>query len=117
MGSSPRRQKTVGNNECLLRSSLICSFAHKPVFPLLAVGKLLLCMNSLGLRRSMSLFMLVRITTIYVGGQSQIINEGLLFLKNKITGIPPSKESPPAVTGGTERQQREKRKFAGPIDN
>ncbi|XP_073027389.1 uncharacterized protein [Primulina eburnea] len=108
MGSSPRRQKTVGNNECLLRSSLICeqraensvcllcsllpyscsSFVHKPVFPLLVVGKLLL-----------------------------FINEGLLFLKNKITGIPPSKESPPAVTGETEKQQREERKFVGPIDN
>ncbi|XP_073027387.1 uncharacterized protein [Primulina eburnea] len=86
MGSSPRRQKTVGNNECLLRSSLICeqraensvcllcsllpyscsSFVHKPVFPLLVVGKLLLCTTSLGLRRNMSLFMLVRITTITI---------------------------------------------------
>ncbi|XP_075488616.1 uncharacterized protein LOC142527646 isoform X1 [Primulina tabacum] len=108
MAFSPRRQKTVGNNECLLHSSLLCeqraanrvcllcslipsscsSFVFNPVFPLLAIGKLL-----------------------------PFINEGLLFFKNKITGILLSKGSPPSVTGGTEKQLREERTFAGPINN
>ncbi|XP_075488619.1 uncharacterized protein LOC142527646 isoform X3 [Primulina tabacum] len=63
MAFSPRRQKTVGNNECLLHSSLLCSFVFNPVFPLLAIGKLL------------------------------------------------------PFTGGTEKQLREERTFAGPINN